>query len=75
MAMEKKANLDVTGQPVCCDNKEALEEFNKGLNEYVLVQEDCAQHFQKALELDNSMTIVHSLMVRIIPGSIAKTNI
>ncbi len=54
---------DLTRQPLHCSNKKALEHFNKGLTEYVLVREDCSQHFQNALKLDNTLVIPHSMMV------------
>ncbi len=54
---------DLTGQPLRCSSKEALDHFNQGLTEYVLAREDCAQHFKKALKLDPTLVIPHSMMV------------
>ncbi len=54
---------DLTGQLLRCYSKEALDHFNKGLTEYVLVRGDCALHFQKALKLDPTLVIPHSMMV------------
>ena len=60
---ERKFMLDITGQPVSCTNKKALECFNKGLTEYVLVRNNCLPHFEEALDLDKSLVIAHSVTV------------
>lgn len=54
---------DLTGQPMRCSNKKAIEHFNKGVVEYMLAREDCGQHFQKVLKMDDTMIIPRCLMV------------
>ena len=55
--------LDLTGQPLTCTNKEALEWFNKGVVAFVSVRESPLPYFEKALQLDDSLVLVHSMLV------------
>ena len=55
--------LDLVGQPLTCNNKEALEWFNKGVVAYVSVIENPLPYFEKALQLDDSLVLVHSTLV------------
>lgn len=55
---------DVTNQPVTCKSKKALQLFNKGLTEYVLVRDPFYPLFEEALLLeDGELVIVDSLLV------------
>ena len=63
METQREFMLDITGQPVSCTDKKALECFNKGLTEYVLVRDNCFPHFEEALDLDESLIIAHSIIV------------
>ncbi len=59
--------FDVTGQPITCKSKAALQVFNKGITEYVFLRDPFYHLFEEALRLeDNELVIVHSLLVRII---------
>ena len=60
---ESSIVLDLTGQPLTCTNKEALEWFNKGVVAYVSVRENSIPYFEKALQLDDSLVLVHSMLV------------
>ena len=63
MEQEPQIVLDLTGQPLPCTNKAALEWFNKGVVAYVSVREDALPYFEKALQLDDSLVLVHSMLV------------
>lgn len=55
---------DVTRQPITFKSKRALQLFNKGLTEYVLVRDPFYPLFEEALLLeDGDLVIVHSLLV------------
>ena len=59
----RESGMDISGQPVTCSSKEALEWFNKGLVAYVAVRESSLTYFQTALQLDDSFVLAHCLMV------------
>ena len=57
---------DVTRQPITCKSKKALQLFNKGLTEYVLLREPFYPLFEEALLLENGeLVIVDSLLVAV----------
>ena len=55
---------DLTNLPVTCGSKDAIVNFNKGIEAYVSLKENPAPWFQAALEIEEELVIAHCLLVR-----------
>ena len=55
---------DLTGYPLNCRSEEALQWFNDGVLAYVSFRENALPMLYRALELDDSIVLAHSLLVK-----------
>lgn len=55
---------DVTGLPLTCSSREAVNKFNKGLMAYVTLKESPVRWFEEAVECDRNLVLAHCMLVR-----------
>ena len=58
--------VDLTGYPLKCRSEEALQWFNEGVLAFVSFRENALPMLYRALELDDSIVLAHSLLVNIL---------
>lgn len=66
MATSPRLLVDVTGYPLNCKSEEALQWFDDGVLAYVSFRENALPLLYRALELDDSIVLAHSLLVNIL---------